>query len=134
MPSPTEILTVVRELEPQLPTLLGEKAAEVQERILPLRIQLEAGQSDGADLLEVLCEYPVLEEFVRRRLDLEIVELSLPDRSFQPLPGTPSSAIAGQRYICPVPNCSEDWFRRGTQSLKICEEHGVVMEPATDEG
>ena len=132
MLSPEEILTVARELEPRLPTLLGDEAADAQHRISPLIEQLAAGRSDGTDLLKVLLEYPVLDQIIRERLNLQIIEFSQTDRSFHNLPGTPSSAIPGQRYICPVPDCPEDWFRRGNQSVRICEEHGVVMVLATD--
>lgn len=136
MPSPEEILTVVRELQPRLPALLGEKSAEVQDRISSLIEQLEAGQSDGTDLRRVLCEYPAVEEVLSTHFDKQIVELSFSDRSYQKLAGMPSSAFAGKKYICPVPDCSEPfWFqRRANQSPKICEEHGVMMVPAPDEG
>ncbi|MEN8444176.1 MAG: hypothetical protein ABG776_04085 [Cyanobacteria bacterium J06555_13] len=140
MPNPENILTAVRELEPQLPALLGEKATEVQQQISPLIDQLAAGQSDGADVLQVLSAHPALADVLQQSLGLQqpIEESSfddlLRDRSaFQNLPGTPSSAIAGQRYICPELNCSEDWFqRRVGQSPPLCEVHGVVM--VKDEG
>ncbi|PZO09339.1 MAG: hypothetical protein DCF25_21825 [Leptolyngbya foveolarum] len=138
MPNSARILSVVRELEPQLPALLGEKATEVRNQISPLLDQLVAGQSDGSDLLKVLCAYPKLAEELRQRFDQqqnddffddlasrETIEFS---RGYSQPAGTPNSAIAGQRYICPVPDCPEDWFRRGVgQSPPLCEEHGVVM-------
>lgn len=141
MLSSEKILAVVRELKPQLPALPGEKATEVQHQISPLIGQLAAGQSNGADLLKVLRVYPALAEELQQRFDLPQpiheyrLDDLLKDRSFQKLPGTPTSAIAGQRYICPVPDCSEDWFRRQAgQSPPLCEEHGVVMVLAADEG
>lgn len=138
MPSPEKILAVVRELEPQLPALLGEKATDVQSQIAPLIDQLAVGQSDGADLLKVLRTYPALAEELQQRLDRQqqdddfFRDLALKDinfsRGYSQLAGMPISAIAGQRYICPVPDCSEDWFRRVvSQSPPLCEEHGVVM-------
>ncbi len=139
MLSPEKILAVVRELEPRLPALLGEKATEVQHQISPLVDQLAAGRSDGADLLEVLRVYPTLAEELQQRLDPEqsIIEFSLGDslrdRSYQGLPGTPNTVIAGKKYICPVPECTQEWFRVGLRSPRLCEEHGVVMVPA-DEG
>ena len=141
MSNSEELLPVVRELEPQLPVLLGEKATEAQQQIKPLIEQLAAGQSDGADLLKVLRTYPAVAEALQQKLDLpqpvdeHSLEELLRDRSYNGLPGKPSSAIPGQRYICPVPDCGEPpWFRRGSQSPRICEEHGVVMVPATGEG
>lgn len=71
MLSPEKILAVVRELEPRLPALLGEKATEVQHQISPLIDQLAAGQSNGADLLEILRVYPTLAKELQQRLDLE---------------------------------------------------------------
>ena len=140
MLSPPEILNVVRELVPQLPDLLGEKAFAVQHQIEPLMKQLAAGKSNGTDVLEVLWAYPAVAEKLQQKLDLQklddesSLENTLRSRSFQNLPGVPSSAIPGQRYICPVPDCPEAWFRRGNQSPKICEEHGVIMVPAADDG
>ena len=135
MYTPENILTVVRELEPKLPSLLGEKAAELQQQISPLVDKLAAGQSDGADLLQVLYTHPELADVLQQRLNLHYpidAEL-LRDRSFQNAPGTPSSVFAGQRYICPEPGCSEEWFqRRVGQSPPLCEIHGVVM--VKDEG
>lgn len=140
MPSPEKILAVVRELEPELPQLLGEKSTEVQAQLPPLIEQLAAGQSDGTDLLKMLNAYPVLAQELHQRLELPetINEYSRDVRVskgvFQRLPGTSNSAIAGQRYICPVPDCPEDWFRmRAGQSPPLCEKHGVVMIPAEDE-
>jgi len=142
MSNPEKILAVVRELEPQLPNLIGEKAAEVQQQISPLIDQLAAGQSDSADLLQVLSAHPALADVLQQRLGSQqpIEESSfddlLRDRSaFQDLPGTSSSAIAGQRYICPKSDCSEDWFQRHVgQSPPLCEDHGVVMVLAENEG
>ncbi|MEO0885203.1 MAG: hypothetical protein AAFY54_04625 [Cyanobacteria bacterium J06648_10] len=137
MPSPEEILAVVRELQPQFSALLGEEAAEVQNQISPLIEQLASGQSDGAGLLKVLCAYPALKEELLQRLELQIDEYSRDTRgskgAYQKPPGTPPSAIAGKRYICPVPDCPEEWFRmRVGQSPPLCEEHGVVMVKAED--
>ena len=138
MPSAERILSVVRELEPQLPALMGKKATEVQNQISPLMNQLVAGQSDGSDLLKVLRAYPALAKELQQRFDQqqnddffndlasrETIDFS---RGYSQPAGTPNSAIAGQRYICPVPDCSEDWFRRGVgQSPPLCGEHGAVM-------
>ena len=140
MQNPEKILVVVRELESQLPSLLGEKAAEVQQQISSLIDQLASDQSDSADLLQVLSAHPELADVLQQSLGLpqSIEESSfdelLRDRSaFQNAPGTPSSAIAGQRYICPEPGCSEEWFQRvAGQSPPLCEVHGVVM--VKDEG
>jgi hypothetical protein len=53
---------------------------------------------------------------------------------YQGLPGSPSTAISGKKYICPVPNCTRVWFRQGLRTPPLCEDHGVVMIPVPDEG
>ncbi|MEO0376354.1 MAG: hypothetical protein AAF329_17380 [Cyanobacteria bacterium P01_A01_bin.17] len=55
--------------------------------------------------------------------------------SYQGPPGSPSTAIPGKKYICPVPGCTTPpWFRMGLRTPPLCEEHGVVLVPAPDEG
>lgn len=54
--------------------------------------------------------------------------------SYQGLPGSPSIAIPGKKYICPVAECTaQPWFRMGLRTPPLCEEHGVVLIP-TPEG
>ncbi|MEM9148862.1 MAG: hypothetical protein AAGB19_00100 [Cyanobacteria bacterium P01_F01_bin.3] len=55
--------------------------------------------------------------------------------NYQGLPGSPSTVIPGKKYICPVPGCAiQPWFRMGLRTPPLCEEHGVVLVPAPDEG
>jgi hypothetical protein len=55
--------------------------------------------------------------------------------NYQGLPGSPSTAIPGKKYICPVPGCAtQPWFRMGLRTPPLCEEHGVMLVPAPDEG
>jgi hypothetical protein len=50
--------------------------------------------------------------------------------SYQGLPGSPSTAIPGKKYICPVPGCAtQPWFRMGLRTPPLCEEHGVMLVP-----
>jgi hypothetical protein len=54
---------------------------------------------------------------------------------YQGLPGEPTTAVAGKKYICPVPECTtEPWFRMGLRTPPLCYEHGVVLVPAPDAG
>ncbi len=61
---------------------------------------------------------------------------TLIDRSgYQGLAGEPTTAVAGKKYICPVPECTtEPWFRLGLRTPPLCDEHGVVLVPAPDAG
>lgn len=62
----------------------------------------------------------------------EFEDLLVDKSPYEDLPGEPSTAIAGKKYICPVPECPQEWFRVGLRTPPLCEEHGVVMVPATD--
>ena len=54
---------------------------------------------------------------------------------YQGLAGEPTTAVAGKKYICPVPGCTtEPWARRGLRTPPLCDEHGVVLVPAPDAG
>lgn len=148
MPSPEEILAAVRELEPQLPLLLESEAASVQSRLIPLKEELDAGQTDGEDLLQLLRSYPAVAERLQQLLERsgQIITLETADElyeayrvsrgssQFQQLAGEPTTAIPGTRYICPVPDCPEEWFQIGLRTPPLCEKHGVVMVLVTDEG
>ena len=146
MPSPEKILAAVRELEPQLPLLLESEAASVQSQLVPLKEELAAGRTNGEDLLQLLLSYPAVAELLQQQLDQPRrgIPSQAPDEayesygvsrgSFQPLAGEPTTAIAGKRYTCPVPGCSEEWFQIGLRNPPLCEDHGLVMVLATGEG
>ncbi|MGD1904875.1 MAG: hypothetical protein ACFB0C_02640 [Leptolyngbyaceae cyanobacterium] len=49
---------------------------------------------------------------------------------FQSLAGNPGVVVKGDRFVCPVPGCSVDWYRtRVGQSPPLCEAHGLVLVP-----
>lgn len=60
----------------------------------------------------------------------------LTERSgYQRLAGKPSTAVAGKKYMCPVAGCTTaPWFRMGLRTPPLCEEHGVLLVPAEQEG
>jgi hypothetical protein len=147
MPSPKQILAAVRELEPQLPSLLGTEASSVQSQLVPLKEELAAGRTNGEDLLQLLRGYPAVAELLQQQLEQSEQSIITPEASdeayeiygisrgsYQQLAGEPTTAIPGTRYICPVPECSQDWFQIGLRTPPLCEEHGVVMVLARDEG
>lgn len=73
---------------------------------------------------------------VQPEVDLEELEdLGIfVDRSYQRLAGTSNTLVAGRQYICPVPSCKSDpWFRQGSRTPPLCEEHGQVLIPAPEE-
>ena len=148
MPSPEEILAAVRDLEPQLPLLLGTEAASVQSQLVPLKEELAAGRTNGEDLLQLLLGYPAVAALLQQQLEqsgrsitsetsdelYEAYGIPKGPFQFQRLAGEPTTAIPGTRYICPVSECSKDWFQIGLRTPPLCEKHGVVMVLATDEG
>jgi hypothetical protein len=158
MPSPEEILAVVCELEPRLPSLLGTEADLVQSQMVPLKEALVEGETNGEELLQLLLGYPAVAELLQQKLDqlgqsitsetsdeasdISISvdcssDISVPlifAGAYQKLPGNPSTVIPGTRYICPESDCSKCWFQIGLRTPPLCDDHGAVMVLATDEG
>jgi hypothetical protein len=146
MPSSERILAAVQDLEPKLPSLLGSEATSVQSQLVPLKEALAAGRTNGEDLLQLLLGFPAVAELLQQQLDQSAqsgtTETSddayeyygIDKSSYQQIAGEPTTAIPGKRYICPVPECSQDWFQIGLRNPPLCEEHGVVLVLAADAG
>ena len=148
MPSPEKILAAVRELEPQLPLLLGTEAASVQSQLVPLKEELAAGRTNGEDLLQLLLSYPAVAELLQQQLEQSgrSITSKTSDEAYESYGVSRGSSNSNrlrenqpQQFLerntfARYPSCSEDWFQIGLRTPPLCEKHGVVMVLATDEG
>jgi hypothetical protein len=53
-------------------------------------------------------------------------------KGYQGLAGAPTTAVPGQRYVCPEPGCDVEWFRVGLRQPPLCEVHGTPLVPAPE--
>jgi hypothetical protein len=53
-------------------------------------------------------------------------------KGYQGLAGAPTTAVPGQRYVCPEPGCDVEWFRVGLRQPPLCEVHGKPLVPAPE--
>jgi hypothetical protein len=53
-------------------------------------------------------------------------------KGYQGLAGAPTTAVPGQRYVCPEPGCDKEWFRVGLRQPPLCEVHGKPLVPAPE--
>ena len=130
MPPSSTLVAVLRDLGSQWPEILGNQATEFQAKLSPL---LAADPADETAICNLLNEYPAAKAALGQLADQEFADLGTM-RTYQPSAGAAVTAVPGQRYICPVPDCDQVLFRQGTRSVPICPVHGVVMELAPGEG
>ena len=138
MPSSSTLVAVLRDLESQWPEILGDDASEFQSQLTPL---LAADPADEKAILALLANYPAAQAALQQLADQEASQefadlgvLITRNDAFKSLPGKSITVVSGQRYICPDPDCSEEWYRQGMRTPPICGEHGKVLIPAPNEG
>ncbi|GAB6039508.1 hypothetical protein [Endothiovibrio diazotrophicus] len=104
-----EILTATRKLRDELPDLLGDRAADLQQHLDQLIPRVESDEAPANALLTEIAAHPEARRRLADHLGLQqrSATFGLETRSaFQPLPGQ-GTAIGAEEFVCPEAGCAE---------------------------
>ncbi|NEO85318.1 MAG: hypothetical protein F6J87_13875 [Spirulina sp. SIO3F2] len=122
-------------LHPQLPSLVGDAAPELQQQLGQLLHRAEMGESAAAishEIRRLFRDYPTAKEWLKANFhEYEFADLgTLIPKSFNPLAGNSPTTEAAE-YRCPEPGCNYTEFREDEQ-IPRCEEHNRECIPVED--
>ena len=121
-----EVLDVARSIRPYLPSLVGERAAEIDGRLQPLLQQASSGQDVEEEILFVLRSTPETHNWAAGMLgdqdglppELQATRTA----SFAGLPGT-GEPVDAVRYVCPVDRAYAWWQTFVGDPVPDCPDH-----------
>ena len=132
------LLDAARSIRPYLVDLVGDRALDVDRRIVLLLIRADAGHDVDEDLLGVLTETPATQEWAAsviendRHLPPDLQHLQErdavgPPLAYRAVPNPYGEPVDAERYTCPVDRNYVWWRRHVGQEVRQCPDHPSVL-------
>lgn len=128
-----DIIACAKDIQPALPSLLGDDAPAIAQELSALLIQCSAGQDVDIAILQTLSKNEPSRAWTMRYLTgtpngdtletVRSIQLPPPGET-SPIPGTPG------RYFCRVCGYSQSWIRReaGQQPPSCPNDSAVILQ------
>lgn len=123
-----DILEGARSIRPYLSELLGENAEVTDRKLAELLSLTQKGENVDSVILELLSRHETTRVWMAKFLQLKRPPEPQVEKSYNPLPGTPSP-VSARKFFCPRGDYV--WYRRAAgASVPECPTHGIPLEPA----
>ena len=128
--SSDQISDAAKAIRPYISDLLDPpRAQQLEQQMDRLLPDLPLAQGNHPQFLKILSDYEAIREWIRLYLEEQYPaeEILKTLRVYYPLPGLKHS-VESPRYICPVENCHQDWYRHSREeTIPQCPIHDLQL-------